>query len=63
MEKETKIKVVLSSDDAKKLGINGAIDANGEIIKKFDNDVDGYLVSVKGKTVAIADKYNAITKI
>ena len=62
MKAGTKVKVNLNFNDAKKLGINGSIVGIGEIIDTYSNNL-GHYVKFGGKTVAIADKYNALTEL
>jgi len=63
MLKGTKVNVDLSLEDAKKLGINSAHKGQGEIVEPYSNGVAGHYVSINGKTLAIADKYNAVTPV
>lgn len=63
MKTGTKVNVNLKSEDAKMLGINGAIQATGTIEGEYTNGVKGHFVNIGGKTVAIADKYNALQEV
>ena len=64
MEKGTKVNVNLSQEDASNLGIAKAIvNTEGIIEKPYTNGVRGHFVRVLGKTVAIADKYKALTVV
>ena len=62
MEIGTKVTVNLKSEDARKLGINGAVDGTGVVSGNYPSDVPGHYVTmnVRGKIHAIADKYNAV---
>ena len=63
MEKGTKVHVKLNAYDAKKLGISKPIDSLGIIEGSYTSDVAGHFIIVDGKTMAIADKYNALTEV
>jgi len=63
MKAGTKVKVNLNFDDAKKLGINGSVVGIGEVTGTYPSNTPGHYVKFGGKTVAIADKYNALTEI
>ena len=67
MDIGTKVKVNLSATDAGKLGINapkGLVDMPGTIIGHYENDVEGrYIQTNDHKSMAIADRYNALTAV
>lgn len=63
MQKGQKVNVNLNAENAKALGINGAVQSTGIIDGVYDNGVEGYYVKVGQKLMAIPAKYNAVTPV
>ena len=61
MKNSTKVMINLNVEDANKLGITKAIENQEGVVE--DTYPKGLYVRTKGKLVAIATKYNALTEI
>ncbi len=63
MKKGDKVNINLSTADAKKLGITGAVEGTGVYEGPYTNGIEGHYVKFNNRTVAIADRYNAVTPV